>query len=166
MKPFNRISAILFIGLLLILIPFTFSCTGSKEKQDILNYIEEMMPVMEAETEVNEAHNQLTRRTDLSYQEVYEEIQALLIKTENIYLDVDSSIAPPVMREFKRKWSKSCQLKVQALSLTLQGLLEENFDLIREGDNLLFEANNVKTDMQEELYDLFIEYNIDTNELF
>jgi hypothetical protein len=96
---------------------------------------------------------------------VIAKLENFLDRAERLYLDVEESIPPTILRTFKHKWSEECHLYVKMLGLMLMGLERDDFAMAMQAEDLLFEANAVKTEWQEELLDIAEEYNIDVFEL-
>jgi len=87
-------------------------------------------------------------------------LQDLIRRMENIYLEIEKSVPPAAFRQFRQKLSQSCQLNLQALTLTVQALEERNLSLLPKINELTFQANDAKTAADEELLNIFRKYNI------
>jgi len=165
-KSNNAFPKVLLIGLSLLLFSSVISCDSrAQERQLIIDYIDTMMPVMGAHADWYEDQNILFRTSDPDYSEFMTELRDLLDRIEEIYMDVNTSIPPQTMREFKKSWKRECELCILAVGKLLRALDEENIDLAFEAQELMFEANDVKDEATEKLFDLLIEYNIDINDI-
>ena len=160
MKTSHRWHSVLLIGLTFLLLISIIACAAPKEKQEIIDYINTMSPVMGAHADWYDTQNRLSQQSDPDYSEFMVGLKDLLVRMENIYMDVETSMPPPVLREFKHKWSRECQLCVLAVAKSIQSLEESNIGLLFEAQELMFEANDVKTEATEELFDILEQYNI------
>jgi len=165
LKGNNKFFQTLVIGLSFLLVGSVVACDSkAQEKQQILDYIDTMLPVMEAHSDWYDDQNRLFQSSDPDYSEFIVELRDLLDRMERIYMDVNTSTPPQVMRDFKRNWSRECQLGILAVGKLLQAVNEGNVDLVFEAQELMFEANDVKDKVTEELFDLVQEYDIDIGE--
>jgi len=166
-KGNNRFFQTLLIALSLLLIGSIVACDSkAQERQQIVDYINTMSPVMGAHADWYDDQNRLFQSSDPDYSEFMVELRDLLDRMEKIYMDVETSMPPQVMREFKRNWSRECQLGILAVSKLIQALHEDNLDFVFEAQELMFEANDVKNETTEELLDLLQQYDIDIGDLF
>ena len=160
MKTSHRWHSVLLIGLTFLLLISIIACAAPKEKQEIIDYINTMSPVMGAHADWYDDQNRLFQSSDPDYSELMVELRDLLDRIEKIYMDVNTSTPPQVMREFKRNWSRECQLGILAVGKLLQAIDEGNVDLVFEAQELMFEANDIKDKVTEELFDILEQYNI------
>lgn len=167
MKGNSKFFQTLLIGLSLLIVGSVVACDSkAQERQQIIDYINTMSPVMGAHADWYDDQNRLFQSSDPDYSEFMVELRDLLDRMEKIYMDVNTSTPPQVMREFKRNWSRECQLSILAVGKLLQAVNEGNVDLAFEAQELMFEANDVKDKVTEELFDLLQEYNIDIVDVF
>ena len=166
MKGNNKFFQTVLIGLILLLVGSVVACNSkAQERQQIVDYINTMSPVMGAYADWYDDQNRLFQSSDPDYSEFMVELRDLLDRMEKIYMDVNTSTPPQVMREFKRNWSRECQLGVLAVGKLLQAVNEGNVDLVFEAQELMFEANDVKNETTENLLDLLQQYDIDISDL-
>lgn len=166
MKVKNKFFQTLLIGLILILVGCVIACDSKAQaRQQIVDYINTMMPVMGAHADWYDAQNRIFQQSDPDYSKFLVELRDLLDKMEKIYMDVQTSMPPKEMREFKGGWSRECELCILAVGKLLQAVDEGNVDLVFEAQELMFEANNVKNETTEKLLDLLEQYNIDISDL-
>jgi len=166
-KGNNRFFQILLIGLSLVLVGSVVACDSkTQERQQIIDYINTMSPVMGAHADWYDDQNRLFQSSDPDYSEFMVELRELLSRMEKIYMDVETSMPPQVMREFKHDWSQECQLGILAIGKLIQAVDEGNLDLVFEAQELMFEANDIKNETTEKLLDLLQQYDIDISDLF
>jgi len=153
------------MALILLLVSSVGACDSkAQERQQITDYIDSMLPVMEAHSDWHEDQNAFAQSRNLDYDEATAELADLIRRMEEIYMDVETSIPPTVLREFKHKWSQVCQLELQLLAVFIEALETSNTSLPREINELTFQANDIKTEVDEELLDILHEYDIDISE--
>lgn len=136
------------------------------ERQQIVDYFQKMEDVLEAHADFYDDMAKVADMKNPTKNEAISRLTDLLNRMEDIYMDVETSIPPPVLRSFKAKWSEECHLCIKALALTIQGIEEDDINKVIEGDDYIYEANKVKTELQNELLDLLDKYNIDINNLY
>ncbi len=165
MKGNNKFFQTLLIGLSVLLVGSVVACESeAQSRQQIVDYIDTMMPVMGAHADWYDTQNRLFQKSDPDYSKFMVELRDLLDRMEKIYMDVQTSMPPKVMREFKRNWSRECELCILAVGKLLQALDEGNVDLVFEAQELMFEANNVKNETTEILLDILQQYDIDISD--
>lgn len=166
MKSRSKWYLISFLVLGLFVASCAMSCSGSqqtqttKEQEEILSYLDTMAPVMGKHADWYDDQNALAEARGLDYNEAEAKLHGLISRMEQIYMDVETSIPPPVLREYKHKWSRVCQLNLQTLTLMLQLLEERNLELVPKINELTFQANDLKTEADEELIDILSKYDI------
>lgn len=166
MKVKNKFFQTLLIGLILILVGCVIACDSkAQERQQIVDYLDTMSPVMGAHADWYDDQNRLFQSSDPDYSEFMVELRDLLDRMEKIYMDVETSMPPQVMREFKHSWSRECQLCILAVGKLIQAIDEGNVDLVFGAQKLMFEANDVKNETTEKLLDLLQQYDIDISDL-
>ena len=151
---------LLLFMILLTILP-SVSCGVSKEKQEVIDYIDIMLPAMGAHADFYEDWYILMQTSNPDRYELIDEIGDMLNEMEDIYMDVNTSMPPPILREFKSKWSDECELSILALAKTIQALEENDRDLLFEAQELMFQANDAKYEATEELYDVIQQYDIE-----
>ena len=146
-----------------VISPFSGLDNGT-ERQEVVDYLESMMPVIEAQADWKDDQNTLAEARNLNREELMDEFTDLLYRMDKIYMDVETSVPPPEMREFKRKWSRECQLTLQATNLMIQSLDTGKWDLMTQAMELIFDANVINEEYYIELMDILDRYNIDAED--
>jgi len=154
--------SILVAGLVLSLASSVLACgqPNDREGQEIINYLESIMPIMEANDAWLDEYNDLQRIKNIDLKEYEIQMLDLTLRLNEIYHDLYSTTPPPVLRDFKHKFCKECELRIEAQKLVSRAFLETNPQLLLEADELIWEANAVRSEWGEQLIDLFDKYNI------
>ena len=130
-------------------------------RQQIIEYLKEMEPTMEAHVYVHEDIAKLTSASNPDYNDTLSDLRNLFRRMETIYIEVEASVPPPVLSGYKGKWSKECQLTILALSHIIEGMVEHDVEVARKGDERIFEANDLRGEYIRELIEILQKYNID-----
>ena len=169
MKNLKKWSSLLVLLLGVLMVVGLVACGERPQSQtasgreEIINYIDKMLPVMERHADWFDDQNALSQERGLTYEEGLYRLRELSDRMEQIYLDVEKSIPPPVLRNYKHKWSQVCQLNLQSVTLAIQIIQEGNTALLTQLNEVTFRANDLKTEADEELIDILAEHDIPFN---
>ena len=161
----TRNSIILVALAFIAAIAFGILSRPGADTQEITEYLEEMAPFAQSHTEWLEDYEALTGMYGiLSQSQKVEELNKLLGRMEEIQIGFDASTPPEILENIKVKWNNEAISIQQAIFLLSQGIERNNIDWISQAYELLLEAESTRQQWKDELSDILIKNNIETED--
>jgi len=135
------------------------------ERQEIINYIESVRPILKDHADFYEDADKLSSRGNITKNQAINILNDLRYRIEKISTDVAGFHSPPALQEFKGKWLLECELLIKSLTMAMRSIEENDMDLARESGDHKSRASEIRDEHQKELFDVLAKYGISVSEL-
>ena len=168
MKSRYKWSSLPAIVLVLLLIAFiTPACGVNQERQQVYGFLtKKYQPIQEEINGVMARYNEITQIPPavafLNEEEVLSELRELQQDTETVKLKLVGASAPPSCREVRDKMIQLLELMWQAEERSIAFFLDYDMDDLKAANELSDQANELATQIVDDVYDICQEYGIET----
>ena len=150
---------------LLVAMVFPSACThpqAAREREQIIAYFDEMTPVMEAYMAYMKKWKAFGWPSDIPpIAEATPQLEDFRSQSQKLYENVENSVPPPILVNFKSKWLEECYLLGQCTAMTLWSFNHGSSEYAHRGPDLLNQTNAAHSEWSGELADLLSRYDIE-----